>query len=347
MIDDSLAAEKTGLWGRCYLDGRGMAPGSSPLAEGDQWIDQDRQRPRAVFPADGLRPPARDVFDRLPDERGGDVLRLVQSGRGGAVHAGGFPFRARRGGLPHPFLQRDERARPAHWWVGPLLNKGRGGRAGQRVRAVSDAHHASGHLRRPALRRVHAGGKRVGSDAGAFVDEHRRRRPALPARPGIGRTWNSTSTATGTGQRRAAAGRRRTRLLAGRADLAREGRERGRGGAGKKRRRGCTAGGFSRGWVCWKLPPATCRMPRRAFEQAARYYEDPADVVRVVLRRGASGWRRTARKTRRRANCSPPAARSTPVNPAAAALDEALAELAPAVAAQEALSLHFGTGPQT
>ena len=24
MIDDSLAVEKTGLWGRCYVDGRGL-----------------------------------------------------------------------------------------------------------------------------------------------------------------------------------------------------------------------------------------------------------------------------------------------------------------------------------
>ena len=38
MIDDALAVEKIGLWGRCYVDGRGMAPGSNPLAEGDEWM---------------------------------------------------------------------------------------------------------------------------------------------------------------------------------------------------------------------------------------------------------------------------------------------------------------------
>jgi uncharacterized protein (TIGR03790 family) len=38
MIADSISAERTGLWGRCYIDARGLPAGSGPLAEGDGWM---------------------------------------------------------------------------------------------------------------------------------------------------------------------------------------------------------------------------------------------------------------------------------------------------------------------
>lgn len=38
MITDSIAAEKTGLWGHCYVDIRSLKSPGDPMAEGDTWI---------------------------------------------------------------------------------------------------------------------------------------------------------------------------------------------------------------------------------------------------------------------------------------------------------------------
>ena len=174
MITDSLAVEQTGLWGRCYLDGRGFAPESGPLAEGDEWIRRiDHDRAPYFLPT---------IFDQRPETfsaaypmtEAAMYFGWYTQGRGGAVHEGGVSLRAGSGRLPHPFLQRDERARPAALVGWPATRKGRGGGAWKRLRAVPDADDAPGHLCRSALRRLHPGGKRVGGDAGAVLDEYRR-----------------------------------------------------------------------------------------------------------------------------------------------------------------------------
>lgn len=46
MIQDSLLAEKNGLWGWAYVDLRGITSG--PYAEGDQWLDQAAKQMRSV-----------------------------------------------------------------------------------------------------------------------------------------------------------------------------------------------------------------------------------------------------------------------------------------------------------
>lgn len=46
MIQDSLLAEKNGLWGWAYVDLRGITSG--PYSEGDQWLDQAAKQMRSV-----------------------------------------------------------------------------------------------------------------------------------------------------------------------------------------------------------------------------------------------------------------------------------------------------------
>ena len=43
MIEDSLLAERDGLWGRAYFDSRGLPPGTTALAEGDGWLVNARK----------------------------------------------------------------------------------------------------------------------------------------------------------------------------------------------------------------------------------------------------------------------------------------------------------------
>ena len=124
MIDDSLAVEKTGLWGRCYVDGRGMAPGSGPLAEGDEWMKKiaTDTAPR-VLPT---------VYDNLP----GMFLTSFPMNEAAMYFgwyaenpAGPFTrddFRFRPGAVAchiHSFSATSVRD-PFHWWVGPLVNRG-------------------------------------------------------------------------------------------------------------------------------------------------------------------------------------------------------------------------------
>ena len=131
MILDSLAAEKSGLWGRCYLDGRGLAPEVRTHGRGRPVDRPDRCRPRAVFPADGRRPPERDVSRGVPDEA---RRRCISAGT-----ARTWPDRSRgRISISCPERWRSTSilsARQAcatrfHYWVGPLVEQGRGGGVG-------------------------------------------------------------------------------------------------------------------------------------------------------------------------------------------------------------------------
>ena len=124
MIEESLAVEKTGLWGRCYLDARGLAAGSGPLAEGDGWINRlhDDLVPYtlptvydhapAMFPAEFPMTEAALYFGWYSEQVVGPFTR------------GGFRFQP--GAVAchiHSFSATSVRD-PFRWWVGPLLDKG-------------------------------------------------------------------------------------------------------------------------------------------------------------------------------------------------------------------------------
>ncbi len=124
MIDDSLAVERTGLWGRCYVDGRGMAPGSNPLAEGDEWMKKI-----ATETAPRLLP---TVYDNLPGmfPTGFPMNEAAMYfGWYSEQPAGPFTrddFRFRPGAVAchiHSFSATSVRD-PARWWVAPLINRG-------------------------------------------------------------------------------------------------------------------------------------------------------------------------------------------------------------------------------
>ena len=124
MITDSLFAEKYGLWGRCYLDTRGMAPGSSPLAEGDGWISKIRadtapyvlptiidKRP-GVFAREYPMTETALYFGWYTEQVTGPFTRPDFQFQPGAVACHLHSFSA--------ISVRD----PIHNWVGPLLDRG-------------------------------------------------------------------------------------------------------------------------------------------------------------------------------------------------------------------------------
>ena len=124
MIDDALAAEKTGLWGRCYIDRRGLAPGSGPYAEGDNWLTKI-----LTDTAPYLMP---TVDDNLAE-----LYPASYPMTGAALYFGWYAehvtgpftqagFRFQPGAVAchiHSFSATSVRD-PAKWWVGPLLDKG-------------------------------------------------------------------------------------------------------------------------------------------------------------------------------------------------------------------------------
>ena len=124
MIEDSLAVEKTGLWGRCYLDARGMAAGSGPLAEGDAWINRIH---------DELAPYTMPtVYDNRPEMFAAEFPMIetalyfgwYNEQVAGPFTRGGFKFQP--GAVAchiHSFSATSVRD-PFKWWVGPLLYKG-------------------------------------------------------------------------------------------------------------------------------------------------------------------------------------------------------------------------------
>ncbi len=122
MIDDSLAVEKTGLWGRCYIDRRGIYSG--PFAEGDAWLttilkntapysmptlDDNRE---ALYPTSYPMTDAAMYFGWYSEQMAGPFTRENFRFRPGAVACHIHSFSATS--------VRD----PARWWVGPLLDKG-------------------------------------------------------------------------------------------------------------------------------------------------------------------------------------------------------------------------------
>ena len=124
MIEDSIAVEQTGLWGRCYVDARGMAPGSSPLAEGDAWmtkiaseiapgvlptvLDTRESQFPVAFPMDA----AAMYFGWYSEQPAGPFTREDMHFCPGAVACHIHSFSATS--------LRD----PSRWWVAPLLDRG-------------------------------------------------------------------------------------------------------------------------------------------------------------------------------------------------------------------------------
>ena len=125
MITDSLAAEKTGLWGRCYLDTRGLPPGSGGMAEGDAWISKIR--------ADTAPHVLPTIIDKRPEtftrEYPMTEAALYFGWYTGQV-AGPFSrpeFRFQPGAVAchlHSFSAVSVRT-TTDYWVGPLLDQAR------------------------------------------------------------------------------------------------------------------------------------------------------------------------------------------------------------------------------
>lgn len=123
MIEDSLYAERNGLWGRAYVDSRGL-PAGDALAVGDTWFDH-----AAPDLASRALP---TVHDRRPELFGTNYpmteTALYLGWYAGDV-AGPFTredFKFARGAVAYhlhsfsAFTLRD----PVHHWTGPLLAKG-------------------------------------------------------------------------------------------------------------------------------------------------------------------------------------------------------------------------------
>ena len=124
MIDDSLAVEKTGLWGRVYVDSRGMAPNSSPLAVGDEWMAKIASETAPLllptvlntkegqFPADFPMTDAAMYFGWYSEQPAGPFTQESMHFRPGAVACHIHSFSATS--------LRD----PTRWWVAPLISHG-------------------------------------------------------------------------------------------------------------------------------------------------------------------------------------------------------------------------------
>ena len=125
MITDSIAAEKNGLWGRCYVDTRGMKAGSDPMAEGDAWIRHIAQSNSAplrlptvhddrpgLFPASYPMTGAALYFGWYTQNITGPFL-----GAGFHFQPGAVAFHL------HSFSATTLRD-PLAGWTGPLLEKG-------------------------------------------------------------------------------------------------------------------------------------------------------------------------------------------------------------------------------
>ncbi len=124
MIEDSLAVEKTGLWGRCYLDARGITAGVDPLAEGDGWIARLHDDLTSyVLPTVYDKEPA--MFSAaFPMTEAAMYFGWYSEQVAGPFTRGGFKFRP--GAVAchiHSFSATSVRD-PLKWWVGPLLDKG-------------------------------------------------------------------------------------------------------------------------------------------------------------------------------------------------------------------------------
>ena len=123
MIEDALAVEKIGLWGRCYIDGRGL-PAGNGLGEGDGWLNKiATQIAPFVMPTIYDNAPALFAAD-YPMTEAALYFGWYSEQPAGALADEHFQFE--RGAVAchiHSFSATSLRD-PTKWWVAPLLNKG-------------------------------------------------------------------------------------------------------------------------------------------------------------------------------------------------------------------------------
>jgi uncharacterized protein (TIGR03790 family) len=123
MIEDSLAVEKIGLWGRCYVDGRGL-PAGNGLGEGDEWLNKiATQITPYVMPTIYDNAPALFAAD-YPMTEAALYFGWYSEQPAGALADPHFQFE--QGAVAchiHSFSANSVRD-PTKWWVGPLLSKG-------------------------------------------------------------------------------------------------------------------------------------------------------------------------------------------------------------------------------
>ena len=124
MIDDSLAVEKTGLWGRCYVDARGLNDPANPLAQGDQWMNKiAREIAPPVLPT-VLDDQANQFPTAYPFEEAALYFGWYSQDPMGPFTREDVKFRP--GAVAchiHSFSATSLRD-PKKWWVAPLLAHG-------------------------------------------------------------------------------------------------------------------------------------------------------------------------------------------------------------------------------
>lgn len=127
MIDDSIAAEESGLWGWAYVDSRNLTrdrPGDAAYAEGDEWM----RRIAAQLRQRGMPVILDQAPDTLPQEFPVTDAALyygwyAPEANGPFLQAG---FKFRKGAIAvhlHSFSAATLRNTSAHW-CGPLLELG-------------------------------------------------------------------------------------------------------------------------------------------------------------------------------------------------------------------------------
>lgn len=324
MIADGIAAEKTGLWGHCYVDARGLKSPGDPMTEGDAWIRHIAQSDSAP-----LRLPT--VFDERPGLFSASypmTTATLYFGWYTGDIAGPFlrpGFRFQPGAVAfhlHSFSATTLRD-PLKGWTAPLLEKG--------------AAASLGNVYEPYL------GLTTHFDvfADRLFDGFTLVESAYAGTPGLSwmnivvgdplyrpaRAWQDAALDGGAGGGSLAAeGRAYLQgALTWRAKGAGPGAQ-----ALQKSGRQLKSGLIFEGLAFLQASAGNDRQARASLEQALRFYSDPADQARVTLteaRLFADIGQTDKALALLRSSKLPRNA------PAAAALDEMAAELSPPPAA--------------
>lgn len=322
MITDGIAAEKTGLWGHCYVDARGLKAAGDPMAEGDAWIRRIAQSDSAP-----LRLPT--VFDERPA-----LFSASYPMKAAALYFGWYT-----GDIAGPFLQPDFRFQPGavafhlhsfsattlrdplKGWTAPLLEKG--------------AAASLGNVYEPYL------GLTTHFDvfADRLFDGYTLVESAYAGTPGLSwmnivvgdplyrpaRAWQDAALGalpTTSGASLAAEGQAYLQgALTWRARGAGPGAQ-----ALQKSGRQLRSGLIFEGLAFLQASAGDDRQARASLEQALRFYADSADLARVTLTE-ARLFADIGQKDKALALLH--SAKSPRSGPAGAALDEMAAELSP------------------
>ncbi len=286
MITDSLYAEKYGLWGRCYLDSRGMAPGSSPLAEGDGWISKilAETAPLVLPTIIDKRPGVYST--EYPMTEAAMYFGWYTENVTGPFTRSGFHFQP--GAVAchlHSYSAVSVRD-PAHHWVGPLLDEGAAATVGNVYEPyltltthfdVFAARLADGftlaesaYAATPGLSWMNVVIGDPLYQPGKALQQLAYDLDVLPPAKGAGDALQSAIITEGRAYWRGA--------QIWRAKGASEG-----GKALEKSARQLHSGRIYEGLGLLRANAGDGRGARAAFEQALRCYKDPADNIRVIL----------------------------------------------------------------